>query len=72
MIKSLAVPKTVHLVITLPSLDNNCFHLIETLFFYSFIWKRKTMINTVENGGLKIIGIRTFDKALKVSCFTNS
>lgn len=73
VIKSLAVPKIVHLLSSLPSPDNNSFHQMETLF-YSFIWSnkrdkiaRKTIINTKENGGLKMIDIRTFDKALKIS-----
>ena len=67
------MPKLVHLLSSLPSPDNNSFRQIETLF-YSFIWNnkrdkiaRKTKINTVENGGLKMIDIRTFDKALKIS-----
>ena len=73
VIKSLAVPKIVHLLSSLPSRNNNFFRQIETLF-YSFIWNnkrdkiaRKTIINTVENGGLKMIDICTFDKALKIS-----
>ena len=74
MIKSLAVrPKFVHLLTSLPSPTNKSFHQIETIF-YSFIWgnkrdkiARKILINMIENGGLKMIDIRTFDKALKIS-----
>ena len=61
------------LLSTLPPPNNNSFHQIETLL-YSFIWSkkrdkiaRKTIINTVKNGGLIMIDIRTFDKALKIS-----
>ena len=66
VIKSLALPKFVHLLTCLPSPTSNSFHQIETIF-YSFIWgnkrdkiERKILINTIENGGLKLIDIRTF------------
>ena len=73
VIKSLAVPKLVHLLTSLHSPTNNSFCQIETIF-YSFIWgnkrdkiARKILINTIVNGGLKMIDIHTFDKALKIS-----
>ena len=73
MIKSLVVPKFVYLLTSLPSPTKNSFHQTETIF-YSFIWgnkrdkiARKILINTIENGGLKMIDIRTFDKVLKIS-----
>ena len=73
VIKSLAVPKFIHLLTSLPSPTNSSFHQIETIL-YSFIWgnkrdkiARKILKITIENGGLKLIDIRMFDKTLKIS-----
>ena len=73
VIKSLAVSKLVHLLTTLPSPNDLSLKELETLFF-SFIWggkrdkiARKTIINDIEDGGLKMTDIRSFAKALKIS-----
>ena len=73
VIKSLAVSKLVHLLTTLPTPDDIFVKELETLFF-SFIWggkgdkiARKTIINDIEDGGLKMTDIRSFAKALKIS-----
>ena len=73
VIKSLAVSKFVHLFTTLPTPNDSFLKEMETLFF-SFIWSgkgdkiaRKIIINDIENGGLKMIDIRSFAKALKIS-----
>ena len=72
---TLAISKFVHLFTTLLT-PNDSFFKLETLFF-SFIWggkgdkiARKIIINDIENGGLKMIDIRSFAslaKALKIS-----
>ena len=73
VIKSLAISKFVHLLTALPTPGEPFLKELETLFF-SFIWSgkrdkvaRKTIINDVENGGLKMTDIRSFAKALKIS-----
>ena len=73
VIKSLAVSKLVHLLTTLPTPDDIFVKELETLFF-SFIWggkgdkiARKTIINDIEDGGLKMTDICSFAKALKIS-----
>ena len=73
VIKSLAVSKLVHLLTTLPTPDDIFVKELETLFL-SFIWggkgdkiARKTIINDIEDGGLKMTDIRSFAKALKIS-----
>ena len=72
VIKSLAVSKLVHLLTTLPPPEDTFVKELETLF--SFIWggkgdkiARKTIINDIEDGGLKMTDIRSFAKALKIS-----
>ena len=71
VIKSLAISKFVHLFTTLPTPNDSFLKELETLF--SFIWgrkgdkiARKIIINDIENGGLKMIDIRSFAKALKI------
>ena len=73
VIKSLAVSKFVLLLTTLPSPNDPFLKELETLFF-SFIWggkcdkiARKTIINDIEDGGLKMTDIRSFAKAPKIS-----
>ena len=73
VIKSLAVSKFVNLLTTLPTPNDPFLKELETLFF-SFIWgekcdeiARKTIINDIEDGGLKMTDIRSFAKALKIS-----
>ena len=71
--KSLAAPKFAHLLTALPTPNDPFLKNLETLFF-SFIWggkrdkiARKTIINEIEDGGLKMTDIQSFAKALKIS-----
>ena len=74
VIKSLAVPKLVNLLMALPTPKGSFIKELKRLF-YSFIWStgksdkvaRKTIINDFESGGLKMTDIRSFTKALKIS-----
>ena len=75
--KALAIPKLVHLFLSLPTPDDCLSKEIESIL-YNFIWNgkrekvaRKTLINTIENGGLKMIDIVSFAKALKISWVKN-
>ena len=72
VIKSLAVSQ---LVYVLSSLET-CVEVIDEVntLLYNFLWdgkgdkvKRTTMINDYEQGGLKMIDLKTFNKALKIS-----
>ena len=73
VIKSLAVSKFVHLLTTLPIPNDSFLKELEAVFF-SFIWggkedkiARKTIVNDIEDRGLKMTDIRSFAKALKIS-----
>ena len=77
-IKALAIPKLVHLFSSLPTPDDCLLKEVESIL-YNFIWNgkrdkvaRKTLINTIENGGLKMIDIISFAKALKISWVTKN
>ena len=59
MIKTLALPKHIHLFTSLPNLKQSLFNDLNKLFF-NFIWdgkpekiKRNTLIADFEDGGLK-------------------
>jgi len=72
IIKSLASSKLIHAMSVLPSPPNSFFKELETVL-YNFIWnskvdriKRKILIGTYENGGLKMIDIESQSKALKI------
>ena len=63
VINSLAISKFVHFLTTLPTPDDSFLKELETLVF-SFIWggkgdkiARKTIINDIEDGGLKMTDI---------------
>lgn len=77
VIKSLAVSKFVHLLTTLLTPNESFLKELETLF-YSFICggkddkiARKTIINDIEDGGLKVSDIRSLAKALRISWIKN-
>ena len=72
VIKSLPVSQ---LLYVLSSLET-CVEVIDevNILLYNFLWdskgdkvKRTTMINDSEQGGLKMIDLKTFNKALKIS-----
>jgi len=72
IIKSIALPKLVHLFSALPNPSENDFKKLEQICF-NFIWKngsekikRTTLCNSYENGGLKIPNIRLFCMAQKL------
>ena len=61
MIKTLALPKLIHLLTSLPNLEQALFNDLIKLFF-NCIWdgkpekiKRNTLIADFEDGGLKMI-----------------
>ena len=72
VIKSLIVPKLVHLFTALPVPSDAFLKNLDSIF-YQFIWNgkrdriaRKTLIGEIGNGGLKMIDISSFNKALKI------
>ena len=73
VIKSLALSKFVHLFISLPASPNELVKELEKMF-YKFLWnsgpdriKRRFIIKNIEYAGLRMVELRTFIKALKVS-----
>ena len=73
VIKSLALSKLVHLLTSLPNLNQSKLHDLNTLFF-NFIWggkteriKRNTLIGDISQGGLKMIHLKSFCWYLKIS-----
>ena len=73
IIKSLALSKFVHLFISLPSPTNELIKELEKMFF-KFLWnsgpdriKRRTIVKNIECGGLRMVEIKSFIKALKLS-----
>ena len=73
IIKSLAVSKLVHLFISLPAPPNGLISELEKLF-YEFLWnsgpdriKRRIIIKNIACAGLRMVELRLFIKALKVS-----
>ena len=73
IIKALLVSKIVHILISLPSPSVKMIKKINTLLF-DFLWdgkpdkiKRKDAILKFEKGGLGMISIESFDKALKLT-----
>jgi hypothetical protein len=73
VIKTLALPKLIHLLTSLPNLEQALFNdLIK--HFLNFIWdgkpekiKRNTLIADFEDGGLKMIHLQQFNAYLKIS-----
>ena len=73
VIKSLALSKFVHLFISLPAPPNELTKELEKMF-YKFLWnsgpdriKRRIIIKNIEYAGLRMVELRSFIKALKVS-----
>ena len=72
VLKSLAIPKLIHLFSSLPNPSKKIIAEIESVF-YQFIWnfkrdkiKRKTLIGSIENGGLNMIELTSFINYLKI------
>lgn len=73
VIKSLALPKLNHLFLALPNPSDDLIKQLQTMCF-NFLWsnrpdkiKRTVVIQDYENGGLRMIDIRTFMNALKIT-----
>lgn len=73
IIKSLALSKFVHFLIALPNPPGNLTQTLNKLF-YRFLWnsgpdriKRKYIVKDLSKGGLRMIHIDCFTKALKVT-----
>ena len=73
VIKSFALPKLIYVLSSLQSPPADTIKRIETIM-YKFIWdgkpdkiKREILIQDFGKGGLKMIDIKTFIKALKIS-----
>ena len=72
VIKTLALPKLIHLLTSLPNLPQTKINDLNSLF-YKFIWngksdkiKRSTLIGDIYQGGLKMIDLQSFNIYLKV------
>ena len=73
VIKTLALPKLIHLFTSLPNLKEEALNELNKLFF-NFIWdgksekiKRNTLIADCKVGGLKMVHLQSFNAYLKVS-----
>ena len=72
IIKNYALPKLVYVLSSLPDPNKQTIKRIETIT-YDFLWdsepakiKRETLTMYYEKGGLKMIGLETFIKSLKI------
>ena len=75
IIKSLALAKFIHLFLALPNPPGELIKQIERMFF-KFLWnngpdriKRSIIVKNVREGGLRMINISYFIKALNISWF---
>ena len=75
IIKSLALSKFVHLFMSLPAPPNELIKKLENIFF-NFLWnsgpdriKMRIVVKNTACGGLRMVEIKSFIKALKVSWF---
>lgn len=73
VIKSLLLPKLTHLFTSLPKPENNIIQKLEKAF-YNYLWEgkidkvnRKLIIQDYELGGCRMVDIKSFIKALKLS-----
>lgn len=73
VIKTLALSKITHLFLNLPDPDEAFMKDLEKLL-YSFLWddkndkiKRSSMCQSYEDGGLKMVNIKTYLSALKIT-----
>ncbi|XP_071176505.1 uncharacterized protein [Mytilus edulis] len=72
VIKTLALPKLIHLLTALPNLPESKLNELNTLFF-QFIWngkpdriRRSTLIGDIPQGGLNMMNIHYFNIYLKI------
>ena len=77
VIKTLIVSKIVHILLSLPSPNKATFNKINKML-YNFLWdgkpdkiKRNIAKQKLENGGIAMIDIELFDKALKMTWIFN-
>lgn len=73
VLKTLVLPKIIHILTSLPQMSTKMIKHIERLFF-KFIWndgpekiKRQTLYQPKNKGGLAMIDINTFSKSLKIT-----
>lgn len=73
IIKTLALSKINHLIISLPNPDLSIIKQIQNIF-YNYLWggkpdkiKRSTIIQDYNNGGIRVIDLETFMNALKIT-----
>ena len=73
LIKSLMLPKLIHLFQSLPNPTDDFFKKLNTLFF-NYIWdgptdrvKRETIIKQYSEGGLKMLHVKHFASAVKLT-----
>ena len=73
ILKSLVLSKITHVLLTLPSPDNDTIKILDNLS-YNFIWKnkrhevsKKTITKEIKAGGLKMLNIKKFDGSLKIT-----
>ena len=73
VLKTLIMPKIVHLLTVLPSPSFDKLKKLDTLFF-RFLWdnkpdkiKRDVLCKSIEEGGLNMIDVFSFNKSLKLS-----
>ena len=73
IIKSLALAKFIHLLLALPNPPGDFIKRLERLFF-KFLWnagpdriKREVIVKDLKAGGLRMININSFIKALKIT-----
>ena len=73
VIKTLALPKLIHLFTSLPNLKQSMLNELNKLFF-NFFWdgktekiKRNMLIEDIQEGGLKMIHLQSFITYLNVS-----
>ena len=72
VIKTLALPKLIHLLTSLPNMNVSMVNDLNRLF-YNFIWdnkpdkvRRNTLVRDIPHGGLKMVHIQSFMAYLKV------
>ena len=73
MIKTLAISTLVHIFSALPNPPKSFIQELNTML-YTFLWndkkdkiKRSTIIRTYNEGGIRMVDIESFIKALKLS-----
>ena len=71
--KSLIISKIVHIVQSLPTMSQQSFKILDEMA-YTFIWNKKrhevnkkTLCKNIQDGGLKMLNLKEFDKSLKIT-----